>query len=163
MSSDEMEYNESLVYKELLENSRILAADIMTNIRRLGLNFILDKVTLGDGNCFFRAILQQLKRSEVYSTLPGEVKIFVDKEDHFGLRKWVKKCVFASNHERVQEDTLQPFLNGIPWDDYWSDSYMMKNGFWVDDPMVRCTAWFLKMDLMIISDDNEEELEETCS
>ena len=33
---------------------------------------------------------------------------------------------------------------------------MMKNGFWVDDPMVRCTAWFLKMDFMIISEDNND-------
>ena len=32
----------------------------------------------------------------------------------------------------------------------------MKNGFWVDSTMVRCTAWFLKKDLMIISEDNDE-------
>ena len=155
MSCDEMSYDESLVYKELMENSRILAQQILTNIRRLGHNFTLDGLTLGDGNCFFRAILQQCRRPEVYSTLPDEVKVFVDKMDHYGFRKWVKKCVFDSDHVKVQEETLQPFLPK-PWKQYWSDNYMMKNGFWVDDPMVRCTAWFLKMDFMIISDDNED-------
>ena len=33
---------------------------------------------------------------------------------------------------------------------------MMKNDVWVDSTMVRCTAWFLKKDLMIISEDNDE-------
>ena len=155
MSSVEMDYNESMVYKELLENSRTLADNIMKNIRRLGLRFTLDELTLGDGNCFFRGILQQCQREDIYSSLSDEVKVFVDTMDHYGFRKWIKECVFASNHIRVQQETLQPFLPK-PWEEYWSDSYMMKNGFWVDAPMVRCTAWFLKMDLMIISEDNND-------
>ena len=69
-----MDYNESLVYKELLENSKIIADNIMRNIRRLGLRFTLDELKLGDGNCFFRGILQQCKREEIYSSLPDEVK-----------------------------------------------------------------------------------------
>ena len=75
-----MEYNESLVYKELLENSEKLAEDIMANIRRLGLdvNFTMDDLTLADGNCFFRGVLQQCRRPHFYSTLPDEVKGFVD-------------------------------------------------------------------------------------
>ena len=128
MSCDKMDYNKSLVYKELLESSRILADQIMINIRRLGLPYTLDELTLGDGNCFFRAIIQQCKRLEVYITLPKEVKTFVDTDDHYGLRKWVKKCVFASNHIKVQKKTLEPFL-AKPWKQYWSDEYMMKNGF----------------------------------
>ena len=157
MSSNEMDYNESLVYKEMLENSEKLAEEIMKNIRRLGLeiNFALDDLTLADGNCFFRGILQQCRRPEVYSTLPDEVKVFVDNTDHHGFRYWIKHCVLGSTHVRVQQETLQPFLPK-PWDYYWSDDYMMKNGFWADSTMVRCTAWFLKKDLMIISEDNND-------
>ena len=33
---------------------------------------------------------------------------------------------------------------------------MMKNGFWADATMVRCAAWFLEKDIMIISDDNDD-------
>ena len=152
-----MDYNESMVYKELLDNSEKLAEDIMRNIRRLGLdvNFRMDDLTLADGNCFFRGVLQQCRRPEVYPTLPNEVKIYVDNQDHYGFRKWIKDCVFASRHVRVQQETLQPFLPR-PWDYYWSDDYMMKNGVWVDSTMVRCTAWFLKKDLMIISEDNDD-------
>ena len=157
MNSSEMEYDKSQVYKELLESSRLLAEDIMNNIRRLGLdvNFTMDDLTLADGNCFFRGIMQQCRRSEVYCTLSDEVKEFVDTMDHYGFRKWIKDCVFVSNHVRVQQETLQPFLPE-QWDYYWSDGYMMKNGFWADSIMVRCTAWFLKKDLMIISEDNDD-------
>ena len=157
MSSFEMDYNESLVFKELIENSRRLADAIMANIRRLGLqiNFDMDDLTLADGNCFFRGILQQCRRPEVYHTLSDEVKGFVDNMDHYGFRKWIKECVSASNHVRVQPETLQPFLPK-PWAIYWSENYMMKNGFWADATMVRCTAWFLEKDIMIISDDNDD-------
>ena len=157
MGSPEMDYEESLVYKELLENSRKLAESIMANIRRLGLdvNFLMDDLTLADGNCFFRGVLQQCRRPDMYCTLSEEVKNFVDNMDHNGFRKWIKECVFSSSHVRVQEETLQPFLPK-PWEVYWSDSYMMKNGFWADATMVRCTAWFLKKDMMIISDDNDD-------
>ena len=153
-----MDYNESLVYKELLENSEKLAQDIMTTIRRLGLdvNFTRDDLTLADGNCFFRGVLQQCRRTDVYSTLPDDVKVFVDNQDHYGFRRWVKDCVFASNHVRVQQETLQPVLPK-PWDYSWSDKYMMKNGFWADHTIVQCTAWFLKKDLMIISEDNDDD------
>ena len=111
-----MDYNESLVYKELLENSEKLAEDIMANIRRLGLdiNFTMDDLTLADGNCFFRGILQQCRRPDVYTTLPEEVKVLVDNMDHCGFRRWVKDCVLSSNQVRVHKLTLQPFLPH-PW------------------------------------------------
>ena len=32
----------------------------------------------------------------------------------------------------------------------------MKNGIWVEPAVVDCTAWFLEMDLMIISEDNDD-------
>ena len=125
-----MDYNESMVYKELIENSKKLADTIMANIGRLGLdiNFSMDSLTLADGNCFFRGIMQQCRRNEVYRTLPEEVKAFVDNFDHYGFRKWIKECVFSSNHVRVQQETLQPFLPK-PWSEYWSESHMMKSGF----------------------------------
>ena len=64
MSSKDMDYNESMVYKELIENSKKLADTIMANIRRLGLdiNFSMDSLTLADGNCFFRGIMQKCTR-----------------------------------------------------------------------------------------------------
>ena len=124
MNSVEMDYNESMVYKELLENSRTLADNIMKNIRRLGLRFTLDELTLGDGNCFFRGILQQCQREDIYSSLSDEVKVFVDTMDHYGFRKWIKECVFASNHIRVQQETLQPFLPK-PWEQYWIEEWFL--------------------------------------
>ena len=85
--------------------------------------------------------------------LPNEVKILVDTMDHLGLRVWIRNSVFNSNHVRVQEDTLQPFLP-MPLKEFWI--HMMKNGIWVDPTIVDCTPWFLEMDLKIISEDNDE-------
>ena len=82
--------------------------------------------------------------------LADDVKILVDTMDHLGLRVWIRNCVFNSNHVRVQKDTLEPFLK-MSWTDFWI--HMMKNGIWVEPALVDCTAWFLKLDLMIISED----------
>ena len=57
-----MDYNEYLVFKELLESSRILADEIMDNTRRLGLTFTLDELTEGDGNCCFFKLQQNQQK-----------------------------------------------------------------------------------------------------
>ena len=78
---------------------------------------MLDKLTKADGNCFFRGILQQCGRQEVYLNLPDEVKVMVDSMNHLGLREWIRNCVFNSNHLGVQRDTLEPFLP-MPWTNF---------------------------------------------
>ena len=65
---------------------------IAINDRRLGLqiNFVINKLTKADGNCFYRAILQQHCREEVCMNLPDEVKGLVDTMNHLGLRIWIR-------------------------------------------------------------------------
>ena len=76
---------------------------------------------------FFRGILQQCGRQEVYLNLPDEVKVLVDSMNHLGLREWIRNCVFNSNHLRVQRDTLEPFLP-MPWTNFWIHMMKMVSG-----------------------------------
>ena len=66
MISDEMDYNESLVYKEVSENSERLADDIMTTIRRLGLdiNFTMDGLTPKEVVQEFKRAVKQREKME---------------------------------------------------------------------------------------------------
>ena len=54
-----------------------LAAKIMETVSRAQLPFKLDKITQGDGNCFYRGIWSQCQRSQVSGTvsqLHGHIK-----------------------------------------------------------------------------------------
>ena len=53
---------------------RELADKIMTNLKKKGLNFKLDDLTQGKGNCFMVSILQQMKRKDVQEYLSEEQK-----------------------------------------------------------------------------------------
>ena len=97
--------------------------------------------------------LKQCRRTEIYPSLPDEAKILVDTMDHLGLREWIRNCIFSSKHEQAQKEALEPFLPK-PWTDFWID--MTKNGVWVENAIVECTAWFLEIDFMVISEDNDE-------
>ena len=44
---------------------KTMAEIIVNNARQIGLNVCADTVIPGDGNCFYHAILQQLRRSEI--------------------------------------------------------------------------------------------------
>ena len=60
-----MKYEETFRHGEDWKNSRMLADEMMRKIPALMEEFVLDQITLGDGQCFMTAVIQQLRRPEV--------------------------------------------------------------------------------------------------
>ena len=133
--------------------SSSVAMMLMRQMKKFGLNLKLDQVTPGKGDCFFVAIIQQLRRPEIYSTLSGRLQQMADNWDHLALRKAV--CSFAKTSFLVtaRREFLIHSMYGVKsWDTYWGPNHMMKSTVWVDPASVQVTAWFLGMDLLILSD-----------
>ena len=65
-----------------LKKMAVSAIEIVNNARRIGLNITSDLPTLGDGNCFYRAVVQQLKRStirdqtHIHTPLQSNISVF---------------------------------------------------------------------------------------
>ena len=55
-------------------SERRLADQIMSYIRKQKLQFQLDELTRGKGNCFMIAVLQQLNQREFFGSLTQEMK-----------------------------------------------------------------------------------------
>ena len=122
-------------------------------IRRCDLQLKLDNKTEGFGNCFPNAIVQQCRRPEVRTWLQ-------DKKPHalFYCQEHVRREVtnFAqrSQHIRITnlktkyENEIMP-VEGKSWTDYWSQ--MAKDGTWVDHLFVQVTAWYMELDIMILT------------
>ena len=131
------------------DSSRECAKEIAEVLQKLKVMYTLDNLSVADGNCFSFSILQQLGRPDVFPSLDGNLKEIVNRMDVLSFKE--KVFEFASNSPEVLEkrDFIAIDMND-DWDTYWRK--MMKNYKWADTTFIHCTAWFLNMDLVIVSD-----------
>merc|ERR1711983_38373 len=80
-----------------------------------------------------------------------------DKWDHLALRRAI--CSFAKSSPEVasRREFFLYSTGGVPWDVYWGPNHLMKPTIWVDAASVQVTAWFLGMDLLIVSDSSNSQ------
>ena len=125
-------------------------------LQNRNLAFICDAPTEALGNCFPYAIMQQLHRPEIQSTLSEELKLL--SQNYHYLRKAIVKFVkdispdseyFAlidqarANYTELVMDKT----NNLPkWDTRLTN--LSKDGIWFDDQFLKFTALFLKMDII---------------
>lgn len=101
------------------------------------LPFVTDKPTLGGGNYFYHAIIQQGRREGV--RVP---------KGKFALRSTKEEVLrYKENFNNLAEDTQTAL-----WDDIWSN--MSRKGVWAEGPVVQITAMFLETDIYVISASN---------
>ena len=113
---------------------------ILDAVRRVGLPLKLDRRTIGDGNCWHRAIAQQGQRVSVG---------IVGLNSHEELRARV--CQLAVRAElQVIKEMRKHWVLGEPWSAYWER--MSKNKVWADHPFIQVTAWLLERDIFVFTD-----------
>ena len=77
-----------------------LAQQIEETIRQTELPFKMDEITIGDGNCFTRAVLQQCQRNPEEQTVEF-CKLHGVKDECVSVHVEREQC---SNGERVQSE-----------------------------------------------------------
>ena len=113
---------------------------ILEAVRRVGLPLKLDKMTIGDGNCWNRAIVQQSRRVSVG---------IVGLTSHEELRSRV--CQLAERAElEVIKEMKKHWVRKEPWSAYWER--MKQNKVWADHPFIQVTAWLLERDIFVVLD-----------
>ena len=133
-----------------------LAQQIEETIRQTELPFKLDEVTIDDGNCFTRAVLQQCQRNPVknylrnrqvylrnYIELKKNVCQFMLKESNVPMLR-----EFKVRFEARQGEARSRGEHAHTWNQYWMT--MAKDGEWVDAVFVQATAWYLYSDIHLI-------------
>ena len=133
-----------------------LAQQIEEIIRQTELPFKLDDITVGDGNCFTRAVLQQCQRNPVknylrsrqvnlrnYMELKKNVCQFMMKESNVPMLR-----EFKVRFEARQGEARLRGEHAHTWNQYWMT--MAKDGEWVDAVFVQATAWYLFSDIHLI-------------
>ena len=156
--AEPMEYQKE--NDDKFKTEKKIADEIMAKIHELQLPFKLDQPTEGLGNCFPIAIVQQLQRPEIFSQLrPSVQRLAKDRYGHTLLRQNVHAFIMKSRHPRVAEfrqqyEELEGQVSGQSWRQYWTS--MVKDRTWVDSWFVQATAWYLQLDIWIITTSNTE-------
>ena len=114
---------------------------VFARIHELTLPLQPDRNTLGGGNCFFHALIQQGKRDGV----------LVKGGNHQWLRERV--CEFALSSSNFTVTTMRENFNcnaiDVSWDMFWSK--MKRKGVFVEGPVAEVTAQFLGINIIVVS------------
>ena len=126
---------------------------LIAAIQRCNLALKLDNQTEGQGNCFPNSIVQQCRRPEVREWLKQNNPTAL-----FNGQQWIRKRVtnFAlnstldsvTNLKATYKREIQP-VEGKSWVEYWT--HMAQDGTWVDHIFVQMTAWFMRLDILILT------------
>ena len=124
---------------------------LSSTIENCKLQLRLDNNTEGYGNCFPNAIVQQCRRPEIKEWIQTHnPEAFV--ATHYALRRKVKAFALNSTHKTLN-DYKRNFESIVPeensWTEYWEK--MGKTGTWVDSTFVQVTAWFIGLDILILT------------
>ena len=130
---------------------------LTATIDNCNLELRLDNNTEGNGNCFPNAIVQQCRRPEIKKWIQtNNPNAFVANQ--YSLRRKVTAFALNSTQKTVQE-YKRNFESIIPgehsWIAYWEK--MGQTGTWVDSSFVQVTAWFIGLDILILTTSSKEE------
>ena len=124
-------------------------------IVRCKVALIRDEETPGDGNCFPRAIIQQCERNEVKEWMREHEPLKI-ASSHHDLRVKVSRFALEESNDNMRnlrehyENVQIPLRNdGRSWTDYWR--WMSQDKIWADDIFIQATAWYLGLDIKIIT------------
>ena len=128
-------------------------------IVRCKVSLIRDEETPGDGNCFTRSIMQQCERKEIKEWI-REHQPWKMANSHHDLRIRVSKFALQESNDNLRNlrehyENIQVPLqiedgNEVrSWNDYWI--WMSQDKVWADDIFIQATAWYLELDLKIIT------------
>ena len=147
-----MSYEETFQFDEW-EASRKCADEMMRTIPRLKEDFVLDQITLGDGQCFSTACIQQMRRPDINKSLDPKWQKYSWIMDSRAFKFQVRKFMQACQHQQVQalKGDWQNFT-GMRWEEYWGANHIMKKSTWVDHEFIQSAAWFLQLDIVIHQD-----------
>ena len=122
-------------------------------IKRCDLQLRLDNRTEGFGNCFPNAIVQQCRRPEIREWLQQKKPVAIFNH-HQCVRNKVTNFAVKSTHKSIcdMKTTYGKEIEQVDkrsWTEYWDD--MAEDGTWVDHMFVQMTAWYMELDILILT------------
>ena len=128
-------------------------------IQKCNLGLLLDNPTEGFGNCFPNALVQQCRRPEIKTWLQKN-KPWAIFNGHQSVRTKITNFALNSKDQAITnlrvkyEQDIGPAENKS-WNEYWN--LMGKDGTWVDHIFIQMAAWYMTLDILILTTSSKPE------
>lgn len=142
-----------------------LTTEVLSFIKRLNLPYTYMAETYGDGNCFFRAIEDQLQNKSIKDSCSARIQ--GQNWDHKQLRTAVIQfCQFNKKLQEmegfqvlktayIEEKKRIGETSEVTWKRcLWE---MSQNGTWAENIFIECTALFLGKDICLTTPSNSNQ------
>ena len=123
-----------------------LANVILHGTRRNNLQYRLDHITGGTGNCLFISVLQQLRRAQLYGLINPSVRSMVDNMQPTKLRNTVADFMLTS----PVVEGMKSYHSPAGWLQLWN-VVNRDPGRDADDLFIQGVALFLEIDIFLTS------------
>ena len=149
----------------LWKTERKIADEIMEAVTHFKLPYCLDRLTRYDINSFYTAVLQQMRRKEIYSSLDEENQRIADSMDLHILKRKICALMTKSENEEEIDDRIKrlrwSFANQKmlekwgSWNNYWEkmDIQFSQDGiteFFANDWQIKATSIYLNRDIAVV-------------
>ena len=127
---------------------------IVQNARSIGLDVQMNMVTLGDGNCWYRSVIQQMMRTEIIGMLePCKIyhhhhQMRLDVVNY--VREQERTSQYVQRYREFYETTLHEDFNNMPWAEFLLDQE--ENRVYCTELFTKATAVFLAIDIFVTSE-----------
>ena len=135
-----------------LGGASTMATQIVSNARSAGLDVAYDFPTLGDGNCFYTSVTQQMKRTDVKKFLDPHL-IFTDSHKlriavvDYVLRESCKQNSYIQQYKNHYEEILHAENQQRSWIHFLH--HQANNAVYATELFIKGTAVFLGIDIHI--------------
>ena len=105
----------------------LMKEEFTSAIQRCGLPLKLDEATEGDGNCWVRAVVQQLERPEMRQQLNDRTREILKvrkSERHLVLKSKISEFATTSRHPTILDiketfkNKAQGYIDNISWENH---------------------------------------------
>jgi hypothetical protein len=129
---------------------KMASQNMQSDLDQLGLPYVIDTITMGDGNCFFRALIQQLDHFRANSfgshgNLRQALIDFVCTNESLQDNE----VFLAAKENYVQNRKTEDESNSEAWIRLAGE--MLIDGKWADDIFILCASVFLGRYIYITS------------
>ena len=152
-------YNEALE-KNIWRTERRFCSEISQTMKNLGISYKLDRMTNHDSDSFLVAIMQQLRREDIYDLLEEDIKNLADEMKPWNLRGKILEFIKSSESDQLKILKINFEKEGpkeTTWETFWKERRNREclPSIW----FIEAAAMCLQMDMIFVTIAEEKGLQ----
>ena len=122
---------------------------ILRNAHKCGLSVRLDSLTIGDGNCWYHAVVQQIRRPEIYCRVDSKYRNIGHRELRAKVSSYVRDIHMHCPNIILYKTAVLNRNPNMTWELYLQGQ--STNNIMADDIFIMATAVLIGLDIHINS------------